>query len=51
MERIHGLKSDGSVMEDIKVLQEAYDLIGLDWIYAQTKLPIFDQFIEFIYGL
>ena len=50
MERIHALKSDGSVIKDIKVFQEAYTLIGLGWIYAPTKLPIFDKFIEFIYG-
>ena len=51
MERIHALKSDGSVIKDIKVFQEAYSLIGLGWIYAPTKLPILDIFIEFIYGL
>ena len=51
MERIHALKSDGSVIKDIKVFQEAYTLIGLGWIYAPTKLPIFDKFIEFIYGI
>ena len=49
MERIHALKSDGSVIKDIKVFQEAYDLIDLGWIYAPTKIPIFDKFIEFIY--
>ena len=49
MERIHALKSDGSVIKDIKVFQEAYTLIGLGWIYAPTKLPIFDKFIEFIF--
>ena len=51
MERINALKSDGSVIKDIKVFQEAYTLIGLGWIYAPTKLPIFDKFIEFIYGI
>jgi predicted DCC family thiol-disulfide oxidoreductase YuxK len=51
MERIHALKIDGSVIKDIKVFQEAYSLIGLGWIYAPTKLPIIDKFIEFIYGL
>ena len=49
MERIHALKSDGSVIKDIKVFQEAYTLIGLGWIYAPTKLPVLDKFIEFIY--
>ena len=50
MDRIHAMKSDGSVIKDIKVFQEAYSLIGLGWIYAPTKLPILDKFIEFIYG-
>ena len=51
MERIHALKSDGSVIKDIKVFQEAYNLIDLGWIYAPTKIPIFDKFIEFIYRI
>ena len=51
MERIHAWKSDGSVIKDIKVFQEAYDLIDLGWIYAPTKIPIFDKFIEFIYRI
>ena len=51
MDRIHAMKSDGSVIKDIKVFQEAYSLIGLGWIYAPTKLPILDKFIEFVYGL
>ena len=51
MERIHALKSDGSVIKDINVFQEAYSLIGLGLIYAPTKLPILDKIIEFIYGV
>ena len=51
MERIHALKSDGSIIQDIEVFQEAYNLIGLGWIYSPTKLPIIDKFIDFIYRL
>ena len=51
MERIHALKSDGSLIKDIEVFQEAYKLIGLGWIYAPTKLPVINKLIEFIYGL
>ncbi len=51
MERIHAFKSDGSVIKDIKVFQEAYSLIGLGWIYTPTKLPILYKCIDFIYGL
>ena len=51
MERIHALKSDGSLIKDIEVFQEAYKLIGLGWIYAPTKLPIIDKVIEAVYRL
>ena len=49
MERIHALKSDGSVIKDIRVFQEAYDLIGLGWIYVPTRFHVFDKFFESIY--
>ena len=51
MDRIHALKNDGSVIKDIKIFQEAYNLIGLGWINASTKLPFFDNLSQFIYGL
>jgi len=51
MQRIHAFKSDGSVIKNIEVFQEAYRLIGLGWIYAPTKLPIMDKLIDFIYGV
>ena len=53
MERIHSLKSDGSVIKDIKVFQEAYDLIGLGWIYAPTKNLFLINFLSLFtdYGL
>ena len=49
MERIHALKSDGSIIKDIKVFKEAYNLIGLGWVYAPTKLPIIDKLVDFLY--
>ena len=49
MERIHALRSDGSLIKDVEVFQEAYRLIGLGWIYAPTKLPIINKLAGFIY--
>ena len=49
MERIHALRTDGSLIKDIKVFQEAYSLIGLGWVYAPTKLPVIDKFFALIY--
>ena len=51
MERIHALKSDFTLIKDIKVFQEAYVLIGLGGIYASTKNPIFDKVVDFVYSL
>ena len=51
LERIHAIKNDSSLIKDIEVFQEAYNLNGLGWIYAPTKLPIIDRLTEFIYGM
>ena len=51
MERIHALKSDGSLIKDIEVFQEAYTLIGLGWLYAPTRLPFLNKFTNYIYNL
>ncbi len=50
MERIHALKSDGSFIKDIRVFQEAYELIGMGWVYSPTKLPIINKLFDYIYG-
>ena len=49
MERIHPIKSNGSVIKDLKVFHEAYSLIELGWIYMPKKLPIIDKISQFIY--
>ena len=60
MERIHALKSDGSVIKDTKVFQEAYRLFGLvwfglvwfglGWLYAPTELQVFDILLNLYMG-
>ena len=51
MERIYAYKSDGSLINDIEVFQEAYYLIGLGFIYAPTKLPVIKGLFEYLYSL
>ncbi len=51
MEKIHAIKSDGSIIKDIKVFENAYNLIGLGWIYAPLKFKFIDKFVGFIYSL
>ena len=51
MERIHAFRIDGSLINDIEVFQEAYNLIGLGFIYAPTKLPLINSIFKIIYML
>ena len=51
MERIIAIRNDGSIIKDISIFQESYNLIGLGWVYAPTKLPIIDKLVGFIYKL
>ncbi|MCP4973932.1 MAG: DUF393 domain-containing protein, partial [Prochlorococcus sp.] len=36
MGRMHALRGDGSVVRDVAVFREAYQLVGLGWLYAPT---------------
>ena len=49
MGRIHAIREDGQIIQNLSVFQEAYDLIGLGWIYAPTKLPYIKFIFKFIY--
>ncbi len=51
IERIHAIKNYGSVIKDINLFQEAYNLIGMGWIYAPKNLTIINGLIKFTYGL
>ena len=50
MGRIHALKSNGDVLQDIAVFREAYRLIGLGWLYAPTRWPFVAPLANLAYG-
>lgn len=39
MGRIHAIRPDGSVIQGVEVFREAYEAVGLGWIYSVTKIP------------
>ena len=51
MGRIHGLRSDGTVLRDVAVFREAYRLVGLGWLYAPTDWPLLRPVVDWAYGL
>ena len=49
MANLHGILSSGEIILGVDVLAYSYELVGLGWIYFPTKLPIFSNFIRFLY--
>ena len=39
MKVIHAILPDGSTVKGVEVFRRVYDVIGLGWVYAATKLP------------
>ena len=51
MGRIHAIDGDGAVLRDIEVFRQAYDLIGLGWLYAPTQWPLLRPMTNLAYGV
>ena len=49
MDNLHGILGSGEIIVGVDVLAYSYELVGLGWIYFPTKLPIFSNFIRFLY--
>lgn len=51
MGRIHGVLPDGTVIKNVEVFRRVYEILGMGWVYAITKLPIIGAIANFIYGI
>ncbi|HYW19056.1 MAG TPA: DUF393 domain-containing protein [Nodularia sp. (in: cyanobacteria)] len=51
MGRIHAVLPDGTLVKNVEVFRRIYETLGMGWIYAITKLPIFGAIADFIYGI
>ena len=51
MGRIDAIQVNGLIIKDIQVFQEAYDLIGLGWIYFPKKLPLAGGIVNVFYKM
>ena len=49
MNNLHGILGSGEIIIGVDVLAYSYELVGLGWIYFPTRLPIFSNFIRFLY--
>lgn len=49
MARIHGVRSDGSLVEGVEVFRLAYAAVGLRWLVAPTRWPGLRQLADAAY--
>lgn len=51
MGRIHAILPDGTVIKNVEVFRRVYEVLGMGWIYAATKLPIIGAIADALYGI
>ena len=48
---IHGVLANGEIIQNVEVFRQTYDILGIGWIYAITKLPFVGSFADWLYGV
>ena len=51
MGRIHAVLPDGKVIKNVEVFRRVYEILGMGWIYAATKLPIIGAIVDKLYEI
>ncbi len=51
MGRIHGILPDGTILRDIAVFRAVYEIIGLGWVYAITRIQGIEALLNGVYRL
>jgi len=51
MGRIHAVLPDGTVIKNVEVFRRVYEILGMGWIYAATKLPIIGSIVDKLYEI
>ncbi|MEB3212719.1 MAG: DUF393 domain-containing protein [Leptolyngbyaceae bacterium] len=49
MGRIHAIRADGTVIKNVEVFRQTYDVLGIGWIYAITKWPVIGPIVDWLY--
>ncbi len=49
MGRIHAVLPDDTVVQKVEVFRRVYEVLGLGWIYAMTKIPVVGWLANVLY--
>ena len=51
MGRIHAVLPDGTIVKNMEVFRQIYQILGMGWIYAPTKWPLAGAIADKLYGV
>lgn len=51
MGRIHAILADGTIIKNVEVFRQVYEILGLGWVYAVTRLPLIKPIVDAIYEI
>ncbi len=51
MGRIHAVLPDGTIIKNVEVFRRVYEILGMGWIYAATKLPVIGWIVDTLYEI
>ncbi len=51
MGRIHAILPNGDIVRNVEVFRQIYDILGIGWIYAVTRLPLVGGLADALYGV
>ncbi|MEL4896651.1 thiol-disulfide oxidoreductase DCC family protein [Crocosphaera sp. Alani8] len=51
MGRIHAILPDGTILTDIEAFRYVYEVLGMGWVYAVTKIPVVGKVANWVYGI
>ena len=51
MNRIHAILPDGTIVTNIEVFRQVYEILGMGWVYSFTKLPLLGTLADKIYEI
>ncbi len=51
MGRIHAVLPDGTTVKNVEVFRRIYEILGMGWIYAVTKLPVVGAIANWLYEI
>ncbi|MEL6137914.1 MAG: DUF393 domain-containing protein [Cyanobacteria bacterium J06628_6] len=49
MGRIHAIMPDGRVIQNVEVFRCVYEILGMGWVYAITKVPVLGWLADRLY--